>query len=267
MPAGIKAASVSGLAAAAVAVLALPAQGDATSNLYQAVVVVTGQGEANRLAGFRECLGKMLIRVSGDPTIIADRRFAQLRQDGARYVAGFSYRDRLSGVPMHDEQGSHDRPHDLTCLYQAGTVDAVLAGLGRKPWLAARPRLAVLLSVERGGKRFMVTQGDAQGELMRQSFDAAADAMAMAVRFPPDDVDGSVPAGGATALARRLGADALLSGQLTWSDSARGWIADWRLDPGGGEHHWSVHGVSFDEAFRKAVGGSARILSGNGEPG
>jgi hypothetical protein len=267
MPAGIKAASLSGLAAAAVALLAMPAQGNAASNLYQAVVVVTGQGEANRLAGFRECLGKVLIRVSGDPTVTADRRFAQLRRDGARYVAGFRYRDRLSGVPMHDEQGSYDRPHDLTCLYQAGTVDAILADLGRKPWLGARPRLAVLLSVERGGKRFMVTQGDAEGELIRQSFGAAADAMAMAVRFPPENVDGSAPEGGAISLARKLGADALLSGQLTWSDRARGWISDWRLDPGGGEHHWSVRGVSFDEAFRQAVGGSAQILSGNGEPG
>ena len=33
-------------------------------------------------------------------------------------VEAFRYRDRMEGIPIHDEQGSHDRPHDLTTIFE-----------------------------------------------------------------------------------------------------------------------------------------------------
>jgi hypothetical protein len=57
-----------------------------------------------------------------------------------------------------------------------------------------------------------------------------------------------------------------LVGDLRWSDAALGWIANWRLAVNGRGHRWSVSGVNYDEAFRNAVRGAARLLSGNGGP-
>ena len=57
-----------------------------------------------------------------------------------------------------------------------------------------------------------------------------------------------------------------LVGDLRWSDAALGWIANWRLAVNGGGHRWSVSGVNYDEAFRNAVRGAARVLSSNGGP-
>jgi len=57
-----------------------------------------------------------------------------------------------------------------------------------------------------------------------------------------------------------------LVGGLRWSDAALGWIANWRLVVNGRGHRWSVCGVNYDEAFRNAVRGAARLLSGNGGP-
>jgi uncharacterized protein len=57
-----------------------------------------------------------------------------------------------------------------------------------------------------------------------------------------------------------------LVGDLRWSDAALGWVANWSLAVNGQGHRWSVSGVNYDEAFRNAVRGAARILSGNGEP-
>ena len=34
----------------------------------------------------------------------------------------------------------------------------------------------------------------------------------------------------------------------------------------GQHHHWTVAGVNYDEAFRNALRGAAKVLSGNGEP-
>ena len=57
-----------------------------------------------------------------------------------------------------------------------------------------------------------------------------------------------------------------LVGDLQWSDAALGWVATWRIEASGRRYRWSVSGVNYDEAFRNAVRGAARVLSGNGEP-
>lgn len=57
-----------------------------------------------------------------------------------------------------------------------------------------------------------------------------------------------------------------LAGDLQWSDAAHGWIASWTLEVGGRHFKGTARGVNFDEAFRVAVRGAGRALSGNGKP-
>jgi hypothetical protein len=57
-----------------------------------------------------------------------------------------------------------------------------------------------------------------------------------------------------------------LLGNLRWSDAALGWIASWELEANSRHYHGSVSGINYDEAFRNAVRGAARVLSGNGKP-
>jgi hypothetical protein len=57
-----------------------------------------------------------------------------------------------------------------------------------------------------------------------------------------------------------------LVGDLRWSDAALGWVATWSLEASGRRYRWSVRGVNYDEAFRNAVRGAARVLSGSGKP-
>ena len=96
---------------------------DDIDRLYQSDAIVTGTGEVNRQIGFRACLSEVLVKLSGDPTILDAPGFAVLEAEAGSFVSSFSYRDRLEGVPIHDEQGTHDRPHDLTCRYEPATLD------------------------------------------------------------------------------------------------------------------------------------------------
>ena len=45
----------------------------------------------------------MLVKVSGDPRLIGDARLAPLSHEVATLVTGFSYYDRMTGIPVHDE--------------------------------------------------------------------------------------------------------------------------------------------------------------------
>ncbi|KQU81304.1 DUF2066 domain-containing protein [Ensifer canadensis] len=264
------------MTAAIIGLLWTGAQAADRTALYVSDAIVTGTGEQNRQIGFRECLSEVLVKVSGDFTLTGSTALAALQVQAAEFVASFSYRDRLEGVPIHDEQGTHDRPHDLTCRFDPTTIDPLLAKLGRKPWLSPRPTIAVLLAVHDQRRRFVLTRDGSESPYMADSLAVAAVPLALSVRLPDaatltsKDLDfvhlsRQRPAE-LKQLATDIGAEVPLAGTLVWSDAARGWIADWRITENGREYRWQIRGVSFDEAFRDAMRGAARILSGNGAP-
>ncbi|MER9234426.1 DUF2066 domain-containing protein [Mesorhizobium sp. M0622] len=255
---------------------ASPVSAATVDELYQSQTIVTGQGEENRQIGFKACLDAVLVRVSGDQRLPKRPDMAALRDKAGSFVAGFRYHDRLEGIPVHDEQGTHDRPHDLTCLYKPDVIDPVLAALGSKPRLAERPRLAIFLVAEQGARHFALTADDQRGAPMRESFANATGPLIMRIVFPEASLlsaskldDRSLShADMATLdqLARKAGGDQALAGSIIWSDKELGWIADWRLAMNAKAYRWQVRGVSFDEAFRVAIRGAAQVLSGNGQP-
>src|SRR6516165_2036719 len=117
------------------------------ADIYTTRAVVTGKDERNRSLGFKLCFEDVLVKVSGDASILRDRRFEALAAVAGQYVSTFSYRDRLEGKPVHDEQGTHDRPHFLTCQFDRQKIDDIVRTLGRKPWPEPRPVLLMLLAV------------------------------------------------------------------------------------------------------------------------
>lgn len=242
--------------------------------LYQAKAVVTGQSEKNRIPGFADCLRRVVVKVSGDQRLLDAPEFEALLPKAGELVSNFSYRDRLEGIPIHDEQGTYDRPHDLTCVFDRAKIDAVLQSLGTKPWLEPRPPLVVFLGVRQNGKAFTLASDGGDSPYMGESLHAAAMPLAMTILIP-----GKASLAGMNvetlqdksmaelnALARKAGGDLALAGSIVWSEADLGWVADWRLAPAEETHRWQVRGVSFDEAFRVAMRGAVQILSGNGAP-
>ena len=240
--------------------------------LYTSKAITTGTGEKNRKLGFRDCLDRILVRVSGDPRLPALPEVEALRARAGDFVASFSYLDRLAGRPIHDEQGTYDRPHDLTCHYAPEALDPLLTQLGSRPWLGKRPRLTIFLDVERNGKWLRVVADDMRDLAMRDSFALGAEQLAMRVTFPTRAVASRLgpkelkSPDGLIAAAQASGGDRALSGELHWSDADLGWVAIWRLADEGRAYDWTVRGVNFDEAFRVALRGAMQILSGNGAP-
>jgi hypothetical protein len=265
------------LAAAVASLLAFtPALAVTAENLYQAKTIVTGIGETNRIPGLVQCLEDVLVKASGDPRLIGNPAAAALAKDVADYVASFRYRDRLEGFPIHDDQGSYDRPHDLTVDFAPEKIDAALASLGRRPWSSERPLLVMFLLVETAKGRFVLARDGDESPYMAESLAAASERIGMPVTLPSKAGLGEAALTGKTLaatdlakldpIARAAGGDLALAGSLVWSDAAHGWIVDWRFRHDGGDFTWQMRGVGFDEAFRSGLRGVAQILSGNGVP-
>lgn len=258
-------------------VLAAAGAGDAAAvvpDLYEAATLVTGQGPENRGPALLRCLGLVLVKVSGDPALENDPRIATLLEQAPDAVAGLHYRDRMAGIPVHDEQGSRDRPYDLTVSFRPERIDAMIASLGRVPRTGPRPELLALIAVDFGGARFLLASDGRRGRDMRDALIAAADRYGMPLALPQEAdlaaaglADGTGAAAGVVPLPLAgAGADLALVGTLAWNETDPGWTVDWSLDEGSVTHHWRVSGVSFDDAFRAGVRGAAQILSGHGEP-
>jgi hypothetical protein len=245
-------------------------------DIYTTRAVVTGTDERNRPLGFRLCFEDVLVKVSGDASILSDRRFAALAAAAGQYVSTFSYRDRFEGKPVHDEQGTYDRPHFLTCQFDPQKIDSVLKMLGRKPWLGHRPRLVMVLSVHGRTNSGLLSRDGVFDPDMREALANAAQRYGLAVNLPSVadlqvnqiniDTAEITPADRLLRVAELSDSELPLVGDLRWSDAALGWVAKWRLAVNGRRHRWSVSGVNYDEAFRNAVRGAALALSGNGRP-
>jgi len=182
----------------------------------------------------------------------------------------------MSGTPTRDEQGTRDRPYDLIVDFDAPRIDDLLKSLDLKPWLSQRLVLAVFVEMEQGTRKYIVTADAKQSDLQRDSLLAAAAKRGVSIVLPDvaalttSKIDGAeltaMPSATLAPIAAGQGAQASLVGRLVWVDAELGWATEWRMDWQNRPHLWQARGITFDEAFRRGLGGVARILSGNGEP-
>jgi hypothetical protein len=248
----------------------------AADDLYRAQAVVTGQGEANRIVGFASCLEDVLIKVSGALKLAGDPRLAAYKSSAGDFVGAYRYHDQMSGTPTRDEQGTRDRPYDLIVDFDEKKIDDLLGAIGITPWLSHRPSLAVFVEMEQGPRKYIVTADAGQSAAPREALLAAAVKRGMTIVLPSvaalakSGINAAeltaVPSSALASRAAEQGGELALVGRLVWDDQELGWATEWQMEWQGRPHRWQYRGVTFDEAFRRAIGGAAQILSNNGDP-
>ena len=267
--------SLLAIAAAACAGFSGAARSAPVAALYRARTIVTGQRPETRGPGLATCLRRVLVRVSGDWRLADHPGLDAIAMQTPNPVLRYAYRDLYAGRPIMDEQGTRDRPYELTVDYDPAFIDDLLARLGSRPWLADRPGLMMFLAVRHIGTSYVLSSTVEAGQLQREALADAAWRHSMAVAVPTEEtlaraaleIDSLpvAPLARLEALLVDTAAERALAGNLIWSRERQGWIADWRLRHQGVEKRWSIAGVNFDAAFRNAVGGAAMILSGSGD--
>jgi hypothetical protein len=185
-------------------------------------------------------------------------------------VASFSYVDLMAGIPYHDEQGTYDRPYNLTVKFVPARIDKALTDLGERPWRGNRPVVVPVLTV-RGftGASYLLSAENPAGDQQRPAFVTAAHDFNMNVRFPTeaDFAAWGIRIGQINSLPPAPAADeAVVVGTLEFQKSLPGWVGAWRMRWRGVDYAWGVRGVNYDEAFREIAGGVLRVASDHGAP-
>jgi hypothetical protein len=238
--------------------------------MYRAEAIVTGTDMRQRPWGFAQTLREVLVKSSGDPRLKDDARTQKLAAHADRLVACFAYADMMEGIPLHDDQGTYDRPHKLTVYFNPAKINAALAQFGRRPWRGERPVIVPVLSVHgRKPPPYVLSAGIPAGEEQRGSFAVAAGQFGLRIRFPSDaelaawnvstdHFPTGWPASGHS--------EAVIMGTLDWSETLPGWIGKWRMRWRGADLAWGISGVSYDAAFRNIVRGVVLVASDAGSP-
>ena len=232
--------------------------------LLQCDIIVTGTDMRSRPAALDRCVREVAIRVTGRPDLEDDPGLAAIAANAPALVEDFAYLDRMTDIPTHDEQGTRDRPYDFIAHVDPAALQSALAAAGLHPWLD-RPTLLVLVTVTpRVGDPFPLTGDGLDGERQREAILDASRRYGLRVALPTAaqaaDLDHLTPD------ALHLGGPGkravTLRGTLIWSDADFGWNANWQLP----SRTWQTSGVSFDAAFRSAVGGAAQALATSAPP-
>lgn len=205
-------------------------------DLYRATAHVTGQFEPERSRGFQAALAEVLAKLTGRADL--PERLPGVLERAGDFVADFAYEDKMKDIPLHDEQGTRDRPYFLFVTFDRARIDAVVAEAGVPKWPADRPLVGVRLTVTDARGAYLLTADGAEGFGQRWALRDAATAAGVPIVLPP-----------------RHG-DRELVGALTL-EPAGTWRIAWTF----GARQWDAAGVSFDDAMRLGMRAVAGVVS------
>ena len=95
----------------------LPVEGAEQSQLYRTATIVTGERDETRYPGIETCFRDVIVKVSSNPELLKNPKFTDLASRARSFAWSYTYHDRLFGKPIADEQGTRDRPFDLTVQF------------------------------------------------------------------------------------------------------------------------------------------------------
>ena len=256
------------LLAVALVLVWTPAGAVDLADLYRAEVIVTGTGEPERTRGFREGLAQVIVKLTGDPRLLGDPRLDETLREPGRWIARHEYEDRMKNLPVHDEQGTRERPHFLRMRFEPARLDRELERLGLSKW-TNRPPIAVWLGIRTEAGSYVLAASGPEGYGQRLSLLRSAERRGLGVVLPPGGEQGhgvgfdDIAAENITKLEDQSEpGSALLSGVLSIAEGGL-WDMEWRLSHAGRSRAWSLSGVTFDAALLDGLDTTALALSGN----
>jgi len=245
--------------------LAVEAAAEQVPDLFRAETIITGTEEPERSRGLREAFGELLVKLTGNAGIRQDPALAPLLDRAGEFVESIELEDRMRGIPVHDEQGTRERPHYLRVRFQAEAVERALAERGIELWGADRPLVAVWLAVRTPGEDYVLQAQGPKGYGQRLAFEETARRIGLPIAIAPLAAGETEPSPSESAnfeAASLTGADSgvTLFGTLDLRSGGY-WDAEWLLHGSGADERWTLQRTSFDTAIKEALARCALRLS------
>lgn len=235
-------------------VTALPA----LQRVHEAAVPVPDRSEAARERGVREALGEVLVRLSGERSVLSRSGAEALLAKPGRYLQQYQY-EQVEGLM-------------LRVGFDATALEDAMREYGLPLWGRTRSPLLVWLAVDDADRRFLVGAGDA--EPLADELRAAAQRHGVELVLPLLDLEdqarlgySDVASGDLTRIAQaseRYQARAVLAGLLQRLDGV--WTGRWVQRSAGGAVRWQDSAAAPGALLDQALGEAAQRLAPRSPP-
>lgn len=237
-----------------------------TAGLYAGEVPVPDQSDEQRVEALKNALAQVVVKLTGDKTVLASDAVAKAVADAGRYVQQYQYRQEVV-----TENGAPAIKLSLVAQFDRGAVDRLVRDRGLKVWSpGARPPVLTWLALDDGsGPRLLADGSDAGARAMTQAGEKRGLVLAWPALADSEQValaaqavwDGDVA--GLSASASRYQTDSVLVGQLRLVGDT--WVARWTLAVGGqAQPAFESRDADLAVALAAGADGAADRLGGRG---
>ncbi len=235
-------------------------------NLYEAEVAVANKDRKIRSEAFGLALLQVAVKVSGRRGAAASPVIVAAMESPDRFVQQFRYRNI---TPVAGGNESPESPTlNLWVQFDAPAVDTLMREAGMPVWGRVRPSVLVLVAIESGGRRELLSSDDSGG--WAAFIGRAAGERAVPLILPLMDLEdrsqlrtSDVWAGFEDNLrraAQRYRSEGVLLGRV-YERLPDYWEARWRLLLEDGRHEWLDQAEGLDAVLLAGVHESADLLA------
>ncbi len=231
----------------------------APAKLFESEVVVANQSAGVRAHAMKTALQRVLVRVTGQNSVLSNEPAKELLDDPAQLVQQYRY----FTVPK-----SEPPVLKLWVQFDGDAIRQALQEQGVTYWGTERPDTLVWLAVEDRGNRYVVAADD--GTDVYRQVERAARQRGVPVLFPLMDLQDQAKVrfsdiwGGffenVLEASKRYNPQAVLIGRLNRSPSG-GWSSRWQLEVAGAPSSWSDSRQQLDALAQQGIDETADILA------
>jgi len=218
--------------------------------LYEHSIAVEDDSDQSLIAGRREAMEAVLVKVSGSRDVLASDNVIAAVRDAETYAARYGFQ---AG------SGADAGQLYLWAAFDPAAIDALLAGSGQSQWRGSRPDTLVWLVTDTAGGR--VIEGADGDTVLLQSLRQSAADRGLKVLVPLFDLEdqraisasdlwGNFPDAVSTASAR-YPAGVVLVGRMQQQDGK--WLGNWTVYQGNEQQDWENRAASQEALVASAL--------------
>lgn len=234
-------------------------------SLYEAIVPVENQSDTERRQALHKAMWQILVKLTGDSTIVDDERAKTLINNAQSYVQQYRYLDPAVGGDTADKAGLR-----LWVGFDSTAVSSQLQRLGIATWGKERPATLVWLAVDDSSGRQLA--GMEQASRYLEPLTRLARERGLPLLLPLMDLEDTTKlspadvAGGSIGAienaSARYPADVVLAISLTGAGGNGPVSARWTLlSEKAGNDSWTSEGESLDAVLSTGINRLADTLA------
>jgi hypothetical protein len=249
---------------------AVSARAEVPPDFYKTDVPVASQSTADRSAAFQQAIAQMLVKITGSTVIMQMPKAGELAEQAAKYVRQFQYAEPAlpPGQAKPANPGVDYKPFVISVTFDGEALERALLEAGLPVWNADRPPVLLLVGVQDGNQRLILSAETEHP--VKQALEQAAALRGVPLLFPLMDqkerskLDFADIRGGFSEnllqVAKRYNVSLVLEGYIE-TDSAGDWNARWAVHRDNVSSRWNESYAALEEAVQSGIGGVADVLA------